>query len=440
MFALLILTFSPALANTELNGFIKSDMRLLVSENDLPFFDIYNTLRLELYARPSDSVSTFGSLDLRYHYFSMAESLSDLSEREKIGPLDIGVWEAYVDLYGFVLSALDLRIGRQRIAWGTADRLNPTDNLNPDDFSDPLDFGKKRPTMAINGMYYLGNYTIALVWLPVFRPALFPQTGFTLAQGIPSLPIPPTLTIADTEENLLLPEPLLKNSMIAAKFSGNLLNIDWSASYFRGFDDIPIANSITAVPIDITSLKVSSKLSFPSLHIVGADLAGELFSIGFWAEGALFIPDKERLLISVTLPDETPQTEELTILSDELYFKYTVGLDYTLKSGVYFNIQYMHGFFHERGRNNLQDYLIARGEREFFNEMLMAALNGGINVGNFNNIQNNIGYFITPEMSFKPTDSVEVTIGTFLLYGGGNTLFGQWKDFDQAYLKVRVDF
>lgn len=284
MFGLFILTYPLSAAETEINGFIKSDIRSLVSKDELAFVDIYNTLRLNVSAKVSDKVSAFSSLELRYHYFSTAESVTNLSERERIDPLDFGVWEVYVDLYGFLFDSLDLRIGKQRISWGTADRLNPTDNLNPDDFSDPLDFGRKLPSTAFNATYYLGNFTLTGIWLPALRPALLPQTGFTLAQEMPSLTLPPTLTITETQEDLLLPKQLLKNSMFAVKLGSTLLNVDWSINYFRGFDDILIISSITAEPNGITSLKATSELSFPRLHIIGADLAGEFLSIGFWAE------------------------------------------------------------------------------------------------------------------------------------------------------------
>jgi hypothetical protein len=37
---------------------------------------------------------------------------------------------------------LELTVGRQRIAWRTADRLNPTDNINAYDLEDIWDFGR----------------------------------------------------------------------------------------------------------------------------------------------------------------------------------------------------------------------------------------------------------------------------------------------------------
>jgi TPR repeat protein len=40
--------------------------------------------------------------------------------------------------------------------------------------------------------------------------------------------------------------------------------------------------------------------------------------------------------------------------------------DYTFRSGTYLNAQFMHGFFHERGKGNLNDYLIIAAERSAY--------------------------------------------------------------------------
>lgn len=96
------------------------------------------------------------------------------------------------------------------------------------------------------------------------------------------------------------------------------------------------------------------------------------------------------------------------MLKDEAYFKYTIGVDYTFKGGIYINAQYMHGFFHERGRENLEDYIIARVEKDFLDGKLMMAISGVLEFKDFNDLNNNLGYMVTPELTLKPADSVEI--------------------------------
>lgn len=44
-----------------------------------------------------------------------------------------------------------------------------------------------------------------------------------------------------------------------------------------------------------------------------------------------------------------PVTFDSTLI-DKPYFKFILGGDYNLREGSYVNIQYLHGFFHERGQ------------------------------------------------------------------------------------------
>ena len=67
-----------------------------------------------------------------------------------VQPLELSLDQAFFIYKDFIINKLDFSAGKQRIAWGTADKLNPTDLLNADDYSDPFDFGEKIPTVAIN--------------------------------------------------------------------------------------------------------------------------------------------------------------------------------------------------------------------------------------------------------------------------------------------------
>ena len=251
------------------------------------------------------------------------------------------------------------------------------------------------------------------------------------------------IQIAEQEDHLILPEKKLANSMVAAKIAGNILNTDFSLSYFRGYDDIPIASSVLLTPLDPsnpTSMKLSTDLTFPRMQVIGADIAGELLSIGFWAEGALCLP--EEVAMNITAPDlqGQMQTIQQVVLENEPYFKCALGIDYTFKNGVYVNAQYMHGFFTERGADNLEDYLMVRIEKKFFDDKLKTALGGGFEVRDTKDIAESYGAAIIPELTYYPADNVEAVLGTFILSGKDKTLFGSWKDQDQAYLKVKISF
>ncbi len=378
---------------------------------------------------------------------SNLSGLSEFSKRVKIYP-----YELYAEIDEFLFSNIDVRIGRQRIAWGTADRLNPTDNLNPYDLQDPFNFGERIPSDAILLLWYLPHdFSISGVFLPHFSSPLLPETSlpiFTFFDASSLAELPEGLTVVKTEDTIIPPEKRdFKNSSFAAKVSGNLFKWDFSFSFYKGYDYFPLSDTVKIYPVDSLNpqnLNMDIYLSFPSYKCIGFDFAGELFSIGLWGEAGLFMPDEFVMKIITTVPTGNPlmpfYTEERdsTILSDP-YLKFTTGLDYTFKWGTYVNVQWNHGFFFERGED-LHDYLVGRIEQKLFEERFIAALNGIFEIAELDDFENNYGYSLIPELTYKPTDNVELTGGVSFIDGEGDAIFSRWKNIDQFYLKLKGSF
>ena len=120
--------------------------------------------------------------------------------------------EAYVETRS---GAFDVRVGKQIIAWGRADRLNPTDNLTPRDATlmaadiDEDRFG----SMAGKVSWNMDAFTsLTGIWLPEFQQnRIFLRTGFT--ETVPN-----------------------SRRQWAIKLDQSGKEIDWSLSYFDGYD------------------------------------------------------------------------------------------------------------------------------------------------------------------------------------------------------------
>ena len=171
---------------------------------------------------------------------SNLSGLSEFSKRVKIYP-----YELYAEIDEFLLSGIDVRIGRQRIAWGTADKLNPTDNLNPYDLQNPFNFGERIPSDAILLVYYLPHdFSVSGVFLPHFSSPLLPETNipiFTFFDNSSLADLPEGLTVVKTKDTIISPEQKdFKNSSFAAKVSGNLFKWDFSFSFYKGYDYFPL--------------------------------------------------------------------------------------------------------------------------------------------------------------------------------------------------------
>ncbi len=370
-------------------------------------------------------------------------SIGSLSELSSSYPYQLSLWEAYGTLYDFLIENLDLTIGKQRIAWGTADKLNQTDNLNPLDFQDPLDFGKRIPTYAVKATYYPGggDWSLTGIWIPTFHPSLLPKGEFPLG----FFQVGENFKVVGFQDTILKPKRNLENSEAALKIAGRLSDWDFSFSYFKGYDPLPLPDSISiSTPFEIqedslTPVFLFERLTFPKVQIIGFDFSGEVQSVGIWGEFAYNIPEKFQM--KQLKPIEEPPFQVLsdTTLLEDPYFKFTLGGDYTFKGGPYINLQWMHGFYTERG-SDLQDYFVGRIEKKFLHDKLQIGLGFMYNVSDWDSLSNQSGYAVIPEITYWPSDNVEIKLGLFYLDGKGRSLFSAWKDQDQVYLRTTLSF
>jgi len=444
MILLVLILLSAELdAQVNLNGYVRTYNRLRL-EQDGKFTWNENQLGLKFEGSPSDKIHYYSEIRLRAFGFPDVLTTSDLQRREKdtVQPWGLEFREAYIDIYGFLTENLDVRIGRQRIAWGTADKLNPTDNLNPDDLEDIFDFGRHLGSNAIMATYYWGDYTLYGIYIPVFTPATLPFGDWANAFASP-VNLPPGVQLATIQDYVNLPEnKLSETSSFGFKIASNWFNYDWSLSYYYGRDDLPLISSIHLSP-DVTPgfLDASVEMIYPRIQIIGADMAGSIGKVGIWAEGALVLPKKVYNYITIPHPQLGVIIQKDIALDDEPYFKWVVGVDYTFKNGWYVNAQFLHGFIHERGSENLNDYFLMRLEKKYMNDALKIVPFGiAISIPDWNNLKNNYGIDGGPEIDYYPIDALEISLGAYIIDGKGSNIFSRVKEFDEGFIKITYNF
>ena len=418
-------------------GYLQTDNRLRLKDGELSWSEYRLDLKAEV--KPMEKAHFYSELWIRSWGFSEVRNSSDLASKDKVSPWNLDLREAYVDLYGFLLDNLDIRIGRQRIAWGTGDKLNPTDNLNPDDLEDIWDFGRHLGSNGLKMSYYLGDYTFEAVFIPAFTPAVLPRGDWASALS-PSMELPPGLTLRNLTDTIIMPENNIKeSSIVGVRVLKNLFDYDFSLSYVYGRDDLPLAEKTILTPTGIPGeVDIASELVYPKRHIVGADMAGTIFDVGIWAEAAVFFPEK--IMMTTDLSALGMGIHESTALDDEPYVKYVIGADYTFRNGIYINGQYLHGFIHERGKDNLEDYFMFGIEKKLFDDKLKPTISGGVEVKDFKDFKNNYALILSPEIAYYPVDNAEVILGVRWIEGKVTTAFGRVKDNDELYIRVKYSF
>jgi hypothetical protein len=165
--------------------------------------------------------------------------------------------EAYVDLR---FGPLDVRAGRQIVAWGRADGVNPTDNLSGQNLTllVPEDVDRRLGTTAVRASYYLGDVSFTGVWLPEFRPHEFslpaPAPGVSFVRDAPGWP----------------------GNQWALRAEQTGRAVDWSVSYYKGRDTSP----------DLDVVAATVRLSHRQLRVLGGDMTANLGRVGLRAEAA----------------------------------------------------------------------------------------------------------------------------------------------------------
>lgn len=430
----------------KLSGYLQTDQRILLkSPNDWAWNE--NRLSLQLDKKVSGKAKFHSEVWLRNMGIPSISKSSDLYNMNIIDPWNLEIREAYVQVTGFLSKNLDLTIGRQRIAWGTADKMNPTDNLNPYDFEDVLDFGRHRGSDALNLKYWFGSSTsLQVVYIPFFRPDNLPVGLFANIFTMP-FTLPAGITVRSFSDRIQMPEySFRQSSTYGIKLKGLIGGFNVSASYVWGWDGLPDVTFNKFIPVDTTgSIDIQSTLTFHRHHIFGADLAGNIGGIGVWAEAALFLPAHEVVMtnnLSALHPQSpVPITQQTTLLKKQAYCKYIVGGDYFFANGGYLNVQFLHGFVNEAGRGNLNDYLFARYEQKFFSDKLnVVPLSGAFIVSNWKDIKNNYALAYMPEVSYMATDNAKISLSAVIFKGEGENLFANLNGYNMLVFKVKYSF
>jgi len=411
-----------AKADVSINGSIQTHNRFNINESEIDYNQNTFSLRFEY---SLENYHLFANPELKLTGASDTKRLSDLQAVERVSPYSLSLNEAYLDIYEFILKAIDVRIGKQIIVWGTADKIGPTNNICPNDFSDILDFGNKLGVNSLLMNFYISDFTLSMVYIPSFTPSLLPQGGIAEMAGI---------TPGNTN-NVYLPQNKIgRSSQAALKFGWNMFNYDFTLSYYYGRYNLPVIYRVDFTPphsIDNTDSK------FPKVQVVGFDFSGSIFNMGLWGEAGLFIPEE---VITTTYINEIEYSTN-TAIKDSPYLRYVIGTDYTFTNGLYYNIQFVHGFDTEMGKDNLGDYIVGRIEKSFFNDKIkIIPITLILTTNDWDNVKDNYGIGYIPQIQHFPYDNLELDLGVAIIDGKGDNIMSNQKENDEIFIKAVVNF
>ena len=278
----LMLASRVSAQETRVTGFVETDNIGYVEPDEADQRAGRNELLTQVdgfvaFGRP---VRAFGSVELRVDFAD--------HNRDRVY-----VEELYAD---FVHGPLDLRVGRQIIAWGKADLVNPTDHLAPRDFTDPLESDEERlGVLAVRPRIQRGGVLFEGAIVPVFTASIMPAVHSRWAPPFPVRapnPLHPGQMMRLTYEFMPPREPATTfgNMQYATRVSGSARGWDVSASYFDGWEDQPRFDMELSIS-DAGTGTVRITPEHLRKRAVGGDVATVVRSFTVRAEAAYIRPD-----------------------------------------------------------------------------------------------------------------------------------------------------
>lgn len=417
----LCLSLSTAAGGAELRGYVQPEVRLGL-KGDHRIGRSGNPLtRLEV-------ASWLGS-------DAAANIVSDIYIDNLAHHRQVPAWydlrEAYIDLY---FGAVSLRFGKQIIAWGKADEINPTDNLNPQDLSDPTrpKSDRKIGVFSLKSDLRVKGFTLEVIAIPTFVSSTLPESGsgwefFVMPSGVGAL-------------SPSYPESKIENSELGVKLLKSIRNVDLSVSYFDGWDDIftPMLPRLAVVqPHDpqLSEVSISIPAKYLRTKVIGADFATAVSDFGLWGETGYFLT-------------EDSDGDDPGIKNP--YLQFVIGGDYSFEPRVKVNLQYLQEIItkidddteREIEENNISRMgmgpmmtkaVSMRVAKEFGDAPHTLELAGIYDI-------ENRGYVIKPQLTLSPLEGVNCYLGLNLFGGDSDSLFGKFSKNNEAYIRVKYSF
>ena len=470
VFALVLVAWAaprPAAAEgLHFGGYVESNLQLGVgdcggSAGGCEFLNFrnLNLVGLKVEATFGAWAAARADLAIRNLNFTEIETFSDLGSADEVQPVDFRVVEAYIALYDLFTPGLDLVVGAQRLAWGTADGFNPTDRLNPYDLEDPTRFDCRLSSPAVVLGYQAGPVRIELVALPLFQPAALPVESFDVTSlgdpsqvfDLPDLRSGRSLEVGKVEMPVHPPDFTLENIQFAARISWRSPIGDLAVSYFRGFDSLPQgmgkARLTGFASMDRVDLGVP--LGFPRTQVLGATYRGHLVgTLAAWCEIAVVFPEEAVLLADATqldqlvrlslleaVPDPIPS---MTMQQDTPYVNAIAGFEVDLPGGGYLNVQYLYGFLTERSAADLHHYVLLALRWRFLDGRLALSARAGVEVADLE--PGGLGWMASGGLAYLHGDAVEVELGASFQGGQERSTLYVYRNLSNLRLRVAVKF
>jgi len=297
---------------------------------------------------------------------------------------------------------LNFEVGKQYIRWGKTEVLNPTDRFAPRDFLNLVDNDFLAVTAA--RLQYGGQANTIDV---IFEPRLTPSRVPLLNQRWSAVPA----GVQIVEE----PPDFPGGPQVGARWNHVGTIAEYSLSFYNGYDNLPL---YTAELLDLQTLRVGLRRTYPQMRMYGADAAIPLAWLTVKTEAAYFT-------------STSPQADEYALYVAQL--ERQMG-EWTLAAGYAGEAVTAHGA-------GGATYSPTRGEARSFVAHVGYTIDASRSFS-FEAVirQNGGGLYLKPEYTQAFGQHWRVTAGFAVIRGSDTDFLGQYHRNSNALVAVRYSF
>lgn len=313
----------------------------------------------------------------------------------------------------------DYRVGKQIIAWGRTDRLNPTDNLTPRDatlLAADIDEDRFGSLAAKASWNFDAATSLTGVWIPEFRPNVVPlpaRPGVAYQENVPD-----------------------SSRQWALKLDQSGKAVDWSVSWFDGFD---LSADISPGPLTAAGQVVT--LDHHRIRVLGADAATTRGSYRFALEGAYVrTEDPDGINPGIKNPYfygvfgvERDYADNFTVIVQAFAREVMHYSDPEAIAGPAARAIAVQQAVVNSQYDRRQQGVSARIDKKWFNETLEAELAASA-------LLNRDGYAVRPRVIYIWSDRIKFIAGYEYFRGSDKTVYGLFEKNKTLYTEVRYFF
>ncbi len=342
------------------------------------------------------------------------------------------LYEGFLDLS---FESFDVRAGRQIVRAGRVDGMRPTDYFRRRDFTDFLE-ADEEPIDAVRLDHYAKDWVFTGVWTPYFQADILPLDPRNRWTA-PLLPPAPAAGAPVTYEvNESLRPSGLDSSEVGLWAGRSTRRVDWTASYFYGYERVPSSYGLLAPPSSDGGESPALSM-FPRhlrLHVVGIDGETTVGSFAFRGEASYTRPSD-----APTAPAGLQDPYAMLVLGGDRTFSRIAA-----SHDLYLNLQYL---FDSAQVPVLEpsELGFANPLRHFYRHALTSLLEYRLDPFRkfltkvfFNLAEQD--YVVQTEFNWKPWDGWSWSVGLDLVGGPTDSFFGAYENNDRLRTAITFDW